>query len=397
MKPLQDSGGGQPTPTVSVPRQASVPSTDPLPETASLLLDILRFGLCLLVLLGHISEGWFNTNWPNMMMLANGAVPGFFVLSGFVIRYVTRTRERQGRRYFASRASRIYSVVLPAIVLTVVLDSIVLHVNPVFYRYILLPTPWSQLPPRILVNLLFLSQSWGHAALMLSDTPLWSLGYEVPYYILFGIATFSRGPARLVGLLIVAALTGPQVLLLLPIWVSGIWLYDLWQWFRAPHTAFSKRLALLTAAAAALLFLWLPVSSTTGFARVSRVPNPLLLLHQPIVRATMFEYSAGLLSFAAMLLALCASDLVQLPKKTKAARAVRFVAESTFTLYLFHFPMLVFAAALHLFSSNSSVGKLLTMLAIVAVCVAASVPIERFKRWLRDRISLRNATSHPAK
>ncbi len=362
---------------------------DPLPETASLLLDILRFGLCLLVLLGHISEGWFNTGWPNLMVLANGAVPGFFVLSGFVIRYVTSTRERDGRRYFASRISRIYSVVLPAIALTVLLDSVVLRVNPVFYRYILLPMPWSQLPARIAVNLLFLTQSWGHAVLMMSDTPLWSLGYEVPYYVLFGIATFARGPARIVGLLVVAALTGPQILFLLPIWYSGIWLYDLWQWFRMPGRGIPARLLLLFSACATLLLLATPIHGITGFARVQSIPNPLTLLHQPIVRATMFEYSAGLLSLAVMLLALCASDLIALPKKTRSARLVRFVAESTFTLYLFHFPMLLFAAALHLFSSSSTPGKLCTMVVIVALCIAASVPIERFKRWLRDRMTTR--------
>ncbi len=122
---------------------------DPLPETASLLLDVLRFSLCLLVLAGHMSQGWFGGGWPNMMPLADGAVPGFFVLSGFVIRYVTRTRERDGRRYFASRASRIYSVVLPAIVLTAVLDALTRRIDPVLYRYVLLPTPWRDVPAHI--------------------------------------------------------------------------------------------------------------------------------------------------------------------------------------------------------------------------------------------------------
>ncbi len=363
---------------------------DPLPETASLLLDVLRFSLCLLVLAGHMSQGWFGGGWPNLMPLADGAVPGFFVLSGFVIRYVTRTRERDGRRYFASRASRIYSVVLPAIVLTAVLDALTRRIDPVLYRYVLQPTTWRDVPAHVLVNLLFLRESWGHAVLLLSNIPMWSLGYEVPYYVLFGFATFLKGPARIVALLLCGLVAGPQVLFLLPIWWSGIWLYDLWQWFRSPRASASARAALLAGAVAALLFLYLPLGGTTGFQRIASLPNPLALLHQPVVRASMFEYSTGLLSFATLLLLLCSTDLLRLPKHTPAVSTVRFVAESTFTLYLFHFPMLMFAGALHLYST--SLDKVLVMAAIVVFCIAASVPIGRFKRWLRDRFSPRRAS-----
>ncbi len=219
---------------------------------------------------------------------------------------------------------------------------------------------------------------------------MWSLGYEVPYYVLFGFATFLKGPARIVALLLCGLVAGPQVLFLLPIWWSGIWLYDLWQWFRSPRASASARAALLAGAVAALLFLYLPLGGTTGFQRIASLPNPLALLHQPVVRASMFEYSTGLLSFATLLLLLCSTDLLRLPKHTPAVSTVRFVAESTFTLYLFHFPMLMFAGALHLYST--SLDKVLVMAAIVVFCIAASVPIGRFKRWLRDRFSPRRAS-----
>ncbi len=368
---------------------AATRDADPLPETASLLLDVLRFGLCLAVVVGHISEGWFNTNWPNLMVWANSAVPGFFVLSGFVIRYVTTTRERDARGYFVSRASRIYSVVLPAIALTVVLDAVARHVDPVFYRSVFRPTPWGEVPLRIGLNLLFLTQSWGHAVLMLSNTPLWSLGYEVPYYVLFGVALYRRGVSRAILLVLCGMVFGPQVLLLLPIWWSGIWLYDLWQWFRSPRRTIRARCAVVSAAMAALLLLWLPVDGVSGFDRVGRWPNPLFLLRQFPVRASMYEISAGLLSFAALLLLLCATDLVRLPKQTRAARAVRFAAEGTFTLYLFHFPLLMFAGALHLFQPDRTLDKVLVLVVIVVLCTAAAVPIDGFKRWLRDRMRVR--------
>ena len=42
----------------------------------------------------------------------------FFVLSGYVIAHVLATRERTLFEYFASRFSKLYSVVVPALILT---------------------------------------------------------------------------------------------------------------------------------------------------------------------------------------------------------------------------------------------------------------------------------------
>ena len=49
----------------------------------------------------------------------NTAVCVFFVLSGFVMRYVTVTRVTTGRAYWIDRVSRMYSVVIPALLFTV--------------------------------------------------------------------------------------------------------------------------------------------------------------------------------------------------------------------------------------------------------------------------------------
>ncbi len=308
------------------------------------------------------------------------------MLSGFVIRFVTETRERDARRYLVSRASRVYSVVLPAMLLTTVLDAISRWSNPVFYRAAILPEPWSSLPFRIGVHLVFLSQAWGHASLLLSNTPFWSLGYEVPYYVLFGITAFARGGRRVALLAAVALVCGPQVLFLLPIWWSGIWLYDAWQWWRQPARALSVRVAAVAGAAALLAWTLVPFHGRSGYFRIEALPNPLLLLHQPAVRATLSEYAAAAISLPALFLLLCASDLVHLPRRTFAARAVRQVAEGTFTLYLFHYPMLVFARALRLYRPDRTGDKLLLLGAITLLCVGAAVPIAGLKRWLRDRM-----------
>ena len=50
--------------------------------------------------------------------LATLAVGVFFVLSGFVIGYAVHEREKDARSYFVGRAARVYSVAVPALVLT---------------------------------------------------------------------------------------------------------------------------------------------------------------------------------------------------------------------------------------------------------------------------------------
>ena len=81
----------------------------------SFYLDGLRFGAAFTVFLAHysvqrISGGFF---WPSFAY-GHTAVLVFFVLSGFVIAWVTETRERSLEDYILSRAARLYSVIIPA-------------------------------------------------------------------------------------------------------------------------------------------------------------------------------------------------------------------------------------------------------------------------------------------
>jgi peptidoglycan/LPS O-acetylase OafA/YrhL len=63
----------------------------------------------------------------------HSAVVVFFVLSGFVIRHVTDTKEMHWPDYAASRIARIFSVTVPAIFLTLICDAIGRAVEPAIY------------------------------------------------------------------------------------------------------------------------------------------------------------------------------------------------------------------------------------------------------------------------
>ncbi|MEO6910356.1 MAG: acyltransferase family protein [Edaphobacter sp.] len=107
----------------------SKPVARPLTAAGSMALDIVRFAAALAVAFGHLTGESFSIGWQYRLGLALDGVAIFFVLSGFVIRLVTTARVVDARDYVIDRASRIYSVVLPAIALTL-LVVLVLHIGP---------------------------------------------------------------------------------------------------------------------------------------------------------------------------------------------------------------------------------------------------------------------------
>ena len=127
----------------------------------SLFLDALRFGAAFAVLLSHtgrVSGGMF---WR--MQPYGHTVVVFLVLSGFVIAWVTETRERTVEEYSLSRMARLYSVILPAVIITAVLDHVAMAIDPSLYP----PEPVTRMDQRPLdvffgyaLSLVFLGQNW---------------------------------------------------------------------------------------------------------------------------------------------------------------------------------------------------------------------------------------------
>jgi peptidoglycan/LPS O-acetylase OafA/YrhL len=266
-------------------------STQYLSEPASILLDVVRFSAAILVLIAHFTHPEFRLAYPNLQILGDIAVPVFFVLSGFVIRYVTKTRESTAKEYFIDRASRIYSVVLPAMFFTLVVSAVCFAVDrPQFLR------DWSGTfnhpLTRLMFNLVFISQAWGHNTVPFINSPFWSLGYECAYYLFYGLIFFLRGWQRILLCALVALAVGPQVILLFPVWWLGCWVYDLYVRCRSGVGAVLLLVSAGWLVGGAGLFvsgfraflLW-PVKIFVGIAGLR---NPIEWLGMPPVRASMF-------------------------------------------------------------------------------------------------------------
>lgn len=124
-------------------------------KSTSLYLDFCRFAAALMVFFHHyfFSPFYFG---DIRVSLGRKAVVIFFVISGFVIAYVTDRKEATGREYCVNRAARLYSVVLPALALTLLLDYAVLFLAPSMFDATV--HSWPGL--RLLASLMFINQSW---------------------------------------------------------------------------------------------------------------------------------------------------------------------------------------------------------------------------------------------
>ena len=290
----------------------------------SLYLDALRFGAAFAVFLSHYSAGRISGGLFWQFDGGRTAVLVFFVLSGFVIAWVSDTRERTLEAYALSRVARLYSVIVPAFVMTAVLDSIGKAIDPRLYG-----TEWghSMAHPVIdyAVSALFLGESWTIRVLPGFNVPYWSLNYEAWYYVLFAAAIFLRGRPRVAVVIVAALLAGPRILCLLPVWLIGV---AAWRW----------RAELPPQLGRPLVFLCL-----AGFIALQAFGGQQLFWH-PSGEWLPPDFSAYDFVLGA-LVALFIVGLANVPlpmPKARFERLVRGLAGTSFGLYLLHYPLLNF-------------------------------------------------------
>lgn len=382
-----------------------------LGANASALLDAVRFAAACTVALLHL-EDHFVRGHITPIWSANAAVCVFFVLSGFVVRHVTRSRERTATVYWIDRASRIYSVVAPALVVTIVAEAAASIIQPALYQHLKDPYLWSEVPLQLLTNITFTAGLWGYGAMPLSNGPFWSLTFEVVFYILYGLLFF-RVRRRWLFALPLLVIAGPSIALLFPIWLLGVALYEAYERLCAnPH-------GLLYASAAAIAF----------FATVFALRHPIVhfltitgveargraltaLVHRSATLRTWFPesriswldrlsvsyYLTGPAAAFALLPLLIASDRLLPALRPRAHKIIRLIADSTFVLYLVHAPLAILFTSINgrLFAGWRS-GTLL-FAALIAFSIVFAIYCERLKKAMRTALRRRFITlrQHPA-
>ncbi len=352
----------------------------------SLYLDLVRVSAALVVFFGHLSGQRLTGGvfWQFGQFM-DDAVVVFFVLSGFVIAHVVSLREIDVHQYVIARAARMYSVALPALLTTFVLDAIGKYVSPNLYSaswgYIDVNGIW-----RILSGAFFLNQLWYFNISIGSMLPYWSLGFEVWYYLLFGVLYFSTPKLRWPLFITLSFLAGPRILFLFPLWLSGYFSYQLIV-SKPPGKILSATFFYGSLIAYPFYCMYLKQEFLSANISPLFGDNPLTRYVVALV------FTCNLIGFSGV--AFHFSRPLTLFKTQ-----IRWVAGATFTIYLFHLPVAQFLSAIIPWPPTAWQTRIVIMGGtLVAVFFIAALTERRKRVWseciavvyARAQTSLRNS------
>lgn len=350
----------------------------------SIYLDLVRFFAAVMVVIYHSNIRLLVTEKLPFSNHGHAAVIIFFVLSGYVISYITATKEGAPVDYWSSRLSRFYSLAIPVVLLSPLLDLAGEALAPQFY---IDKTTHNLALLRILTSLTFLNEIWTISIMSFSNTPYWSLCYEMWYYVLFAVFTFTAGKPRIVIITSILLLLGPKILLLLPIWVLGVVLHRWQALYRIPRWA------------GWLLFLlsW-PLYAMFQHFQLTEFGGEFLLRlvgekwHRNLTFSKFFitDYPLALIIAANFVGFRAIAPLWAKPLQW-CEKPIRWVAGFTFSLYIFHQPLIQFFAAVFNGNPNGYAFYAAVMAATFASIVVIISFFERqrhtLRQWLRKQLA----------
>jgi peptidoglycan/LPS O-acetylase OafA/YrhL len=331
----------------------------------SVYLDLLRITAAMFVVVAHL-QSWGLALWlPNLS--GRDAVVVFFVLSGLVITHAAK--DRTFRQYAVARFARIYSVALPIIILSIIVDQFGMRYDSSIYPLYQYEKLWLYVP----FHLAFLGDFWTLSEQPFSVPVWWSLNFEVWFYVLFAVVTFWSGWRRIALCILVLSVMGYKLWLLLPIWVAGSWLYGrIDRFVISPHAA--RCLVVGTVA----IYLLLEIAGVDeSLWHVTDLIVGGSAEHSPLGSARKFlsDWLVGGLVVLHLFGWRHANWAISQP----FAAAVRWAAGFTFTLYLLHSVVLKFIIATGIVDPNS-VAQGLAVLVIVLVATLAVGLITEHRR-----------------
>jgi len=406
--------------SLSAPSRPS-PSSAPLQGSPSIHLDALRGLAAFSVLLNHWRDAFF-VDYPNLrhhnpLSTAAYLVAGlghqwvivFFVMSGYLVGGSV-LRSVQGGRwswrpYLLSRLTRLYIVLLPALLLGGMIDWTGMHVPGTQAVYgghsgmhaLAADVHRSLTPEALAGNLLFLQTIAlpgmnGHRVYTFgSNGPLWSLANEFWYYMAF--------PLLLLMLSGHGQRPGQRAR-------AGAWRLHAacaaglvaWGWFVGPEIALLGICWLMGAAIAKLP----PLPCRHHWTRRLAIGGAMTLFGGALVMGKL-SHTLGtslVLGLAVAVLIWITVCCATAPVPRVYTHVARHAARSSYTLYLVHLPFLVFLkACLHLPRAFPGWSSCLAALGVMAVTLMYAHLVylvfekntDRVRDWLRPRVMGKSA------
>lgn len=378
---------------------SGTPSPSPDAARAFLYMDAARALLAWMVAFGHAWALLIEDYRPTGNLLVQFAyfaagfghqsVVLFFVLSGFWIGrsvIASSAESWSWRDYLGARLTRLMPVVVSALLLGGVLDAIGLLTGSSTH----LARTDSYVLPASVERSLTLTSFAGNIAFLQqilvppfgSNGPLWSLAYEFWYYIWFPalwLALRYRRVSIALATLGIGVLH-PDLFVHFPVWLAGVALVAMHSWCeRNPNRLSSARRRLWAPAAGSFLavLFW----SRTGDYRGE-------------------DYALGI-AFAMLLF----GGLLRGPPPIPGLTALgSFGRRASFSLYVTHFPLMAFVAALTIDDQRlaaNTIGGLTVMLAMLMAMIIAwlfasvtEANTGRIRSWLARWLVCRGHASH---
>lgn len=327
----------------------------------SVSLDLLRAVSAQMVCVGHaISFFAADRLSPALPLMQNVGVLIFFLISGFLI---THTLVRKSERadygfvqFCIDRFSRIYSGLIPALILIAIVDGIALWwVNdPNVARYYTFKT--------MLANLVMLEGYLGAFNALEwspfgSASPLWTLGVEWQIYIFVsGLYFFARNPRARLPLLPLILFFGqtPIFLILGSVQSNGLGRGLFVLWCAGALICFADRMPI----ARLIPGLTIGISGLIAFIAFTRPHKEYNFVPYALVTAAFF----GLVAV---------TQINRVIRSPHAIKAIGFAADYSFSLYLIHYTIMY-----SMWSISPSRGLLVAALAVVASNLIAIVLAE---------------------
>lgn len=324
---------------------------------ASLRLDALRAAAAVIVMCGHVRELFFvplhriqhagvgTQALYDVTDLGHSAVMVFFVLSGFLITLsIVRAIERRRwswRWYLSQRLTRLWVVLIPALLLGALWDQTGIHLfgvarvydHPSLYGDVLgYSVPARSSPQVFLGNLTFLQTIV--TAPFGSNGPLWSLSFEWWYYLIFPCLLFAV-LAKLLRLRIALLLIAVALILFigrdvidLPVWLMGAFAVFL------PRSPLTSKSARVLASASGVLITF-----------VSLFAYRYMSFTHHVAAGDLVNGLGATTGLYLIIIAASPSIAGRQRDPGPFARLAKASAGFSYTLYLVHLPALVFLRA----------------------------------------------------
>lgn len=367
------------------PRPTTVPPVFPF-------LDLWRVVAACMVLALHFQQrDYLPQQVPDLYRVAHLGVVVFFVISGFSVSYSAQQHAGRPLPFLVARMSRLYSVVLPVLILALLLDTLGGVSNSTIYPTWQYAKWWLHLG----FNLLFLGELWTYSMTPFSVIPYWSLAYEFWFYILLAATMMRPGRLRTLCVALVFVIMGPRIWALLPCWLLGVWAYRVTQGPGRLHgpVGIPSKARLW----ACLLFVvgtvvWLGSGIDGHLISASEVLNKSLQafagnsMRLDYSRWFLADYGVALIFTAALLIA---TREVQPPAPNALTRTVKWLAPHTFGLYLMHYTLISLSAALIPQAERQGVRSALLAAGIIAICLSLSVLFDRSRAAWAGLLELR--------